>query len=425
MHRKVSRMYICLVLCLLFTIGATVSLAAPIEVDIWGNANHLEALKPIIERFNSEQQQIVVTIPGKTESHTNIMTAAAGGVLPAIIETAGTITPLYAPLGLIVPLDDFLKKMGGDYIRDFLPVGMEGNIYEGKVFSLPAFLQIEGGYYNKEILQKYGLAPPKPGWTWSDLEQLAKQARQYGPDGSKTVHGIIANGPINFDVVLLGQSGAKLVDDKYRVLVNSEPVQSTYRWILDWRANDLLAYRRGIDDIADDEYAYRAAFVMDASYRQFFWDSVEAPMVTAPPLRRDANSLPSTVFTNRGWAIMKTTPEKEAAALVGVQYLLRPEIVAEWAIRLNNPPSTYSAINLPAYRNHYRDNVNMNIWINSYTIINNSGFPWPSAFEASNIRSAYEAETIALLKGQKTLPQYTEDLSVRIAAMITDFLAGR
>lgn len=54
-------------------------------------------------------------------------------------------------------------------------IDYQRNNGSGSIFGLPVWTATAGLYYNKDIFDKFGIAYPKDGMTWSELLQLSKQ----------------------------------------------------------------------------------------------------------------------------------------------------------------------------------------------------------------------------------------------------------
>ena len=81
--------------------------------------------------------------------------------------------------GIYAVLDDMLKNDAPPDFADIFPSVIEGNKFEGKSFSLPDVVHPGGNIavnYNKTMLKEKGLDEPKPGWTLTDWEVLARKA---------------------------------------------------------------------------------------------------------------------------------------------------------------------------------------------------------------------------------------------------------
>jgi multiple sugar transport system substrate-binding protein len=74
----------------------------------------------------------------------------------------------FASAGWALPLDGYLPAAER---RNFLPAPLSANEYRGQLFGLPLFIDAGLLYYRKDLLEKYGLAPPR---TWQELVAHAK-----------------------------------------------------------------------------------------------------------------------------------------------------------------------------------------------------------------------------------------------------------
>jgi ABC-type glycerol-3-phosphate transport system substrate-binding protein len=89
--------------------------------------------------------------------------------------------PEYVSSGYLLPLDDFVKDeslSGKDFdLQDFNSNLIKINTINGKLYALPTFVQTPLMVYNKELLQKAGLQPPK---TWEETLAVAKALHEKG-----------------------------------------------------------------------------------------------------------------------------------------------------------------------------------------------------------------------------------------------------
>lgn len=173
---------------------------ARMPIEIWGNAAHLRALQPLIDEFNASQDRIEVIIPGKTENPDVILAAHLAGQLPAIIESARSFTHHYAREGLMADLTPFIAREGPEFLQDFVPMTLAtDNMVDGRIYSLPSFLQIVGMFYNPALFDQAGVAPPAAGWTWDDMREYAQRLRRYNAENEKEIWGLVSEHPFHFD----------------------------------------------------------------------------------------------------------------------------------------------------------------------------------------------------------------------------------
>ncbi len=399
----------------------TVPSWAAIEIEIWGNTRHLDALKPIVEKFNASQNEIVVSIPGKIESPDSILGAHLAGELPAIIESARIFTTQYAAAGLMADLTPFIEREPGEFLDDFIPATLyTDNMIDGKIYSLPSFLQINNLYYNPEVLSAVAVPEPQVGWRWSDLVDSARRARIVDSSGERQTWGLIGESPFALDWTLLGQMGGRLVTDDYRVTVDSPEVRETYTFLFDLMDRGLLDYTFTNPRAADAEVrSHQTAFYASASYRQDFWTSNESPMTVTPPIRWGERPA-ATRFTDRSWAIMNVSPEEQQAAWEVIKFLLRPENQAEWLVSLGYPPATFSAAQHPLFVDYMHEHPNMGIFAQHYFALPNE-IVYPIPLNQVDVYNAAVAAAQQLVRGNVTISEYIANETAFFEAKVAEF----
>lgn len=345
---------------------ASIAFAEPIELVLWGNPRHVAQLQPMIDEFNASQDRIFVNVIQREPNPDPVLAAYLAEDLPDIIESAGRFTQQYAREGLMVDLTPYIEREGPHFIADFIPATFPDNMVDGRFYSLPAFLQIEGIYYNPVVLGQAGVAAPQPGWDWNDLRVAATKARRYLPDGTNETWGIISEGHFQTDFPWLVQAGGQMVTSDLQVTANSSEVRETFAHIQNLIELDLLRRSGGL---GIDKWMHHSAFSTSATYRQDRFDSNNSAFTTAPPLRADASREPATRFSDRSWGIMSTDPDKQAAAWEVLKYLVSPEVNARWNAALGYPPATRSAIQHDAFRELVDRSENMRVWVTQWTTV--------------------------------------------------------
>ncbi len=410
-----------LLLALIALLLTQSAMAQPLELTIRGNSSHMEHLEPIIEEFNQSQDRIRVTIHPGGEGVEAITAAYLADDLPDMIESAVAFNNAYASQGWLASMEPFVAREGEAFLRDFFPATLNSqNRVAGVLYSLPIFLQIEGLYYNPEILANLAIPEPQEGWTWEDLRVQSREARRFGPDQTIETYGLVARHPFQFDVVLLGQVGGEYITQDYQVVVDSEPVRLTASWIMELIDEEILHYTFFPGGPNDEARGHRTAYVSDATYRQNTWDQLESPLRTAPPLRYDSASRPSTRFSDRSLAIMNVSPERQEAAWEFIKFVLQPEMLARYNASIGYPPATLSAAQHPIFQEYARQNPNMLIWSELYSPIDGS-VTWPSTLQAAVTGPVVETQR-ALVTKQIALPQFINDLQSRLTAIVREHL---
>ncbi len=94
---------------------------------------------------------------------------------------------------LAEPLDAYIANDPEFQKYNFLPGIMEQFNIKGRQLALPRGTEAFLVYYNKDLLEEYGLEKPSYDWTWEDLRQMAIQAtdpatQRYGLGGDGIVY---------------------------------------------------------------------------------------------------------------------------------------------------------------------------------------------------------------------------------------------
>jgi multiple sugar transport system substrate-binding protein len=107
----------------------------------------------------------------------------------------------------VLNLGPFIQEDDTFDLEDFYPSLLEPNRIEGKVWALPAGVNLGVVYYNKDLLDQYNVAYPEADWTWDDLLMTALSVR----DESEEIYGL-ASLPV-FAIPFVYQHGGRIVDD--------------------------------------------------------------------------------------------------------------------------------------------------------------------------------------------------------------------
>jgi multiple sugar transport system substrate-binding protein len=65
----------------------------------------------------------------------------------------------------LLPLDEYFDQ---DYMADFYPGNIVGQVYEGHLYGVPKYVSTVAMAYNKDILDEAGVEYPNDSWNWDD-----------------------------------------------------------------------------------------------------------------------------------------------------------------------------------------------------------------------------------------------------------------
>lgn len=87
--------------------------------------------------------------------------ALGGGKGPDLFAIQNPSVEDFAKAGTLLDLTPHLKANGGAWEKTFDPGSFDEFTVDGKIYSVPCNVTVSGLYYNKALLSKYGLQPPK------------------------------------------------------------------------------------------------------------------------------------------------------------------------------------------------------------------------------------------------------------------------
>ncbi|MDO1582857.1 ABC transporter substrate-binding protein [Rhizobium oryzicola] len=153
------------------SLGAAVPAFADTELKVYISSQHQpQVWRKMLDQYEAKNPGIKVTIEtgGNTSEaqaqYLNTVMSAKDTSLDVLI--LDVIRPAqFAAAGWTSPFTG--KDMSG-----YLPAYAEANTVDGKIVALPAFADSMFLYYRKDLLEKYGIQPPK---TWDELKAAVKK----------------------------------------------------------------------------------------------------------------------------------------------------------------------------------------------------------------------------------------------------------
>jgi len=147
-----------------------------------------------VEEFNKAHEgkihlkMEVITRGNSFAYEDKINAAVASHTLPDIVAMDGPNIANYAESEIIIPLDDYYTEQDK---QDFVPSILQQGTYEGKFYA-PGFNESSVVlFYNKTIMDKYGITPPdkiEDAWTWEEWYDVMKTTAQDGVFGTNMIN---------------------------------------------------------------------------------------------------------------------------------------------------------------------------------------------------------------------------------------------
>lgn len=175
----------------------------PVTMWFWGaTPNYRRALDDaLVKPFNASQDKYTLVIEYRRSVDNDVRVASIGGGGPDLIYTSGPSDVLtLARAGNLAPLDGYAKTMGWtDRLEGPLLASCSIN---GHLYCLPLSQEVDGLFYNKAVLKKYGWSVPK---TMAEAEATMKAAQAAGLYASVTGNRLWQPVNENYSTIFLNQ----------------------------------------------------------------------------------------------------------------------------------------------------------------------------------------------------------------------------
>ena len=294
-------------------------------------------LERTIARFNAEHPTIHVQIERyvghQDEAARRLQLKLALNERPDLAWLPPPYTGDLARSGALRPVADFIAKDSSFDTRDIYPWLWDASSYNGTRYTLPYQTNSLALLYNKRFFQDADLSPPE---TWEDLVDAARQLTvDQDADGSPERHGLMLPlGHREWTVwtweTFLWQAGGELLtsDQQAAAFQDSAGQEALQLWV------DLVHTHRTARLSAPEEGWNVTPFINGEVAMQITgpWylsqlhaaDDLEFGVAPLPCNRRCATNI-----GGENLYVLRTTPEREAAAWTLAKYLVQPRVQHE------------------------------------------------------------------------------------------------
>lgn len=129
--------------------------------------------------FNKAHPEIYVEpifAGGYHETFTKVMISALGKEPPDVAVLTAADVWASIDVGIIIPLDDFVEKAGGEEFLDkFQSAFVKDCVIGDYIWAIPFQKSTPIFYYNKDAFREVGLDPERPPQTWWEMLDYAKK----------------------------------------------------------------------------------------------------------------------------------------------------------------------------------------------------------------------------------------------------------
>jgi multiple sugar transport system substrate-binding protein len=168
---------------------------APVELRIawWGGDARATKTIAVIQMFQEVYPHITMLyeFSGWDDHWTKLMTQAAGGNLPDIMQHDYARITEWVGNELLMPLDD-LADAGTLDFTNVADANLQGGRVDGKLYGVSLGTNSLDMDIAVDLLEEAGLSIPAPDWTWTDLEEMCKAIKEslgiWGYAGNSLFH---------------------------------------------------------------------------------------------------------------------------------------------------------------------------------------------------------------------------------------------
>jgi multiple sugar transport system substrate-binding protein/sn-glycerol 3-phosphate transport system substrate-binding protein len=322
-----------------------------------------ELLLNLVDEFNRANEPDITVLAESRSTcdglYADVISGLQARQLPDLVATCQDHAANYAALGESVALDPYIGNATWGYsweeLGDFSPSALAAD-YLPRLeahYSWPAYASVELMYYNEEWLAELGYENPPV--TWDEFGEMACVAVEQPfsglqDEGTVLGHEYTANAR-RFATLIFSRGGDLTSEDGAAYVFNgpeglraldflkdlaargcAQPTVQRHGDLMDFAAGRVLLTISGMHHLP----RYRQAVDDGAGFE---WG------ITPPPHSADRERPRMNIHGN-GQAIFRSTPEKQLAAWLFIQWMSEPAQQAEWAASTGYYPTRRSAVEL-------------------------------------------------------------------------------
>jgi multiple sugar transport system substrate-binding protein len=214
--------------------------AGEVSFMVFGDPAEKAAYQELAASFVAQRPEITVKIthiPGQSDYRKRLATDFAAGTSADVTLINYRRYAGFAAKNVLEPLGPYLEKSTVIKAEDFYPQAMAPYLWKGTLMCLPQNLSSLVVYYNKNLFDAAGLAPPSDDWTWDDFIASAKAlTKDTDGDGATDQFGIGTEASIFRLAPMVWQNGGDIVDDPVspkRLTLDTPAAKEALQWFID------------------------------------------------------------------------------------------------------------------------------------------------------------------------------------------------
>ncbi|MFO7625402.1 MAG: extracellular solute-binding protein [Anaerolineales bacterium] len=324
----------------------TIQVFYPVAVD----APIASILNGYIEDFQAEYPHITVEpvySGGYADVQTAIQTTIDGGGEPPALAVL-LATSLYDLINAdyIAPLDGYVDAMedGAAYVEDFLPAFLANSYYDDQLWSIPFQRSAVVMYYNVDKFAEAGIEPPTSWQSWADAAQALTVT-----EGDTTNWGMkfSSDWPYWLFQPLAIGAGQNILEDDCTVVFDDPAVIEAVQFYIDLSAV-YGAMPAGVQaswptDPTDLASGATAMIAHSSASLSSILSQADFEVGVMPYPGKEEGTYASVPGGGNFYILKGAAPEKQEAAWKFIEFLTRPDYVADFSIQTGYIANRFSA----------------------------------------------------------------------------------
>ena len=306
----------------------------------------------MVTDFNNSQSKYKVVMNNQgnyADLEQKIMAAAKSNQLPVIAQAPYTTVPNYVKNGLLEPLNTYMlhsdSRLTSKDLNDIYPIFLQNAKYRDNYYSIPFCESLSVLYYNKDLMQKYGIKQPT---SWEDLQRDKNKITDHD------VKLIVFDQ--SFDKMyesLAKAAGTSIVDPQsLTVKITSQPSMDAMNYIMGLIKNG-SGETSGANPYGNKIFAAQKAVFYADTCSDIMYVKQQAPTnmkwgtMVLPPFHNKQ----ATMIEGSNLVMFKhATPQQKAGAWAFMKFVLSKKESTKWAEETGYMPLRKSAVNSDSYQ---------------------------------------------------------------------------
>lgn len=336
---------------LLVSVSVSIVAAERTKITFWGDwgGEGGRQFQVMVDAFNEAQDEYEAEYVVQQDMITRFLTASASGNAPDVLFWDRWRTALYAPRGVLLPIDELMKR-DGVVEEDFYSEALRELSWNDNLYGLPLTVDARALFYNKTLLDEKGLEPPT---TWEELRNVARELTIW--DGDRLVRsGFSLNDAGLFSMFLKQTGQGMLSEDGNQTTFNNDKglaVLNFWKQLMNEDKVYKIGFEQGLGEGQDLFVTGQVAMLytgpwMISTYRKY---GEELNFGIVPPVA-GPNGDRGSMMGGFGLVIPEAAKNKEGAWAFIKWWLAEPANALLWAKTSLNIPGNLKAIQDPFFQ---------------------------------------------------------------------------